>query len=115
MRQTGASNVEVSTVCLTCGCMDAHQTMGKANITYEDIKRAAAENGQSVSETLDIMDRTELKDRGQHPQEYDVPVEAPRLTSTTGPFPDRGAAQAPRSAYTGTDTTTTGSTGGEGR
>ena len=75
MRQTGASNVEVSTVCLTCGCMDAHQTMGKANITYEDIKRAAAENGQSVSETLDIMDRTELKDRAQHPQEYDVPAE----------------------------------------
>ena len=32
-------------MCYTCGCMDAHQKMGQANITYEDIKRAAAEAG----------------------------------------------------------------------
>jgi hypothetical protein len=50
--------------------MDAHQQMGQANITYEDIKRAAGENGRSVEETLDIMERTETKDRQQHPQEY---------------------------------------------
>jgi hypothetical protein len=56
--------------------MDAHQTMGKANITYEDIKAAAAENGRSVAETLDVMDRTEVKDRGRHPQEYNVEAEA---------------------------------------
>lgn len=62
-------------MCLTCGCMDAHQQMGQANITYEDIKRAAAENRRSVEETLDIMERTETKDRQQHPQEYGV--EAP--------------------------------------
>ena len=57
-------------MCLTCGCMDAHLEMGEANITYQDIKRAADENGRSVEETLQIFDRTEEKDRGQHPQEY---------------------------------------------
>jgi hypothetical protein len=57
-------------MCLTCGCMDAHREMGEANITYEDIKRAADENGRSVDETLQIFDKTEAKDRGEHPQEY---------------------------------------------
>lgn len=57
-------------MCLTCGCMDAHREMGEANITYEDIKRAADENGQSVEETLRIFDATEAKDRREHPQEY---------------------------------------------
>ena len=36
-------------MCLTCGCMDAHLEMGERNITYEDIKRAADENGQWVA------------------------------------------------------------------
>jgi hypothetical protein len=53
--------------------MDAHLEMGEANIRYEDIKRAADENGRSVAETLDIMERTEAKDRAQHPQEYARP------------------------------------------
>ena len=57
-------------MCLTCGCMDAHADMGESNIRYEDLKRAADENGRSVAETLDIMDRTVAKDRGQHPAEY---------------------------------------------
>ena len=57
-------------MCLTCGCMDAHLEMGEANITYEDIKRAADENGRSITETLDIMERTKAKDREQHPNEY---------------------------------------------
>jgi len=57
-------------VCLTCGCMDAHLEMGEANITYEDVKRAAEANGRPVAETLDIMERTEAKDRQQHPDEY---------------------------------------------
>jgi hypothetical protein len=34
---------------------------GETNITYEDIKRAADENGRSVAETLDIMSRTEAQ------------------------------------------------------
>jgi len=50
--------------------MDAHLEMGEANITYEDVKRAADENGRSVAETLDIMERTEAKDRQEHPDEY---------------------------------------------
>ena len=57
-------------MCLTCGCMDAHLEMGAANITYEDLKAAADENGKSVDETLDIFDRTVAKDRGEHAEEY---------------------------------------------
>ncbi len=50
--------------------MQAHLEMGNLNITYEDVKAAADENGRSVAETLDIMDRTVAKDRGEHPKEY---------------------------------------------
>ncbi len=57
-------------MCLTCGCMDAHREMGENNITYEDVKRAAAENGKSVAETLEIFDATREKDRTDHPPEY---------------------------------------------
>jgi hypothetical protein len=60
-------------VWLTCGCMDAHLQMGNANIRYEDVKRAADENGRTVAETLDIMDRTVAKDRADHPPEYAKP------------------------------------------
>jgi hypothetical protein len=56
--------------------MDAHKDMGESNIRYEDVKRAADENGRSVAETLDIMERTEAKDRGEHPQEYAGATEA---------------------------------------
>ena len=57
-------------MCLPCGCMDAHLEMGEANIRYEDVKRAADENGRSVAETLDIMERTAAQDRQQHATEY---------------------------------------------
>lgn len=57
-------------MCLTCGCMDAHLEMGAKNIRYEDLKAAADENGRSVSETLDIWQRTIAKDEGQHADEY---------------------------------------------
>jgi hypothetical protein len=57
-------------MCLTCGCMQAHLEMGEHNIRYEDVKAAADENGQSVAETLDIIDRTVAIDRGDHPEEY---------------------------------------------
>lgn len=63
-------------MCLTCGCMDAHLEMGESNITYEDIKRAADENGRSVAETLSIMEKTEAKDRQQHADEYGAEVAA---------------------------------------
>ncbi len=63
-------------MCLTCGCMDAHLEMGEANITYEDVKRAADENGRTVEETLDMIAKTADKDRGDHPNEYSVGTNA---------------------------------------
>jgi len=57
-------------MCLSCGCMDAHLQMGRSNIMYEDLKAAADENGRSVAETIDIMERTIAKDRGEHHPEY---------------------------------------------
>jgi len=59
-------------MCPTCGCGDAHLEMGEANITYEDLKRAADENGKSVGETFEIFDRTRNSDKQQHPDEYRV-------------------------------------------
>lgn len=50
--------------------MDAHLQMGRSNIMFEDVKAAADENGRSVAETIDIMERTIAKDRGDHPPEY---------------------------------------------
>jgi len=60
-------------MCLTCGCMDAHREMGESNITYEDMKRAAEENGRSVEETLQTLRETADRDRGDHPSEYRTP------------------------------------------
>jgi hypothetical protein len=57
-------------MCLTCGCMDAHLVMGEKNITYEDLKAAADENGRSVAETLDIVNRTAARDKEAHADEY---------------------------------------------
>jgi hypothetical protein len=37
---------------------------------YEDVQRAAEENGRTVDETLDIIARTAAVDRGDHPDEY---------------------------------------------
>jgi hypothetical protein len=59
-------------MCLTCGCMDAHREMGNANITYEDVQRAAQENGKSVEETFETIAATTDKDRGDHPREYEA-------------------------------------------
>lgn len=57
-------------MCLTCGCMQAHLEMGQHNIRYEDVKAAADENGNSVAQTLDIIDRTVAIDRDEHAEEY---------------------------------------------
>ena len=57
-------------MCLTCGCMDAHLEMGQHNIRIEDIMAAADENGRSLAETLDIVQKTLDKDRGDHTEEY---------------------------------------------
>jgi hypothetical protein len=50
--------------------MQAHLEMGEHNIVYEDLKRAADENGRTVAETLDIVARTAETDRADHPEEY---------------------------------------------
>jgi hypothetical protein len=62
-------------MCLNCGCMRAHDDMGKpaVNLTYEDIKRAADANDTTVDETLDTIARTVAKDRSDHPAEYASP------------------------------------------
>ena len=57
-------------MCLTCGCMDAHREMGESNITYEDVERAANENGTSVESTFETINATLDKDRSEHPREY---------------------------------------------
>ena len=59
-------------MCLNCGCMRAHDDMGKpdVNLVYEDIKKAADANGKTVEETLDTISRTAAKDRADHPAEY---------------------------------------------
>ncbi len=58
-------------MCLNCGCMRAHDDMGKpdVNITYEVVKRAADANGMSVDDTLAMIARTSAKDRGDHAAE----------------------------------------------
>jgi hypothetical protein len=59
-------------MCLNCGCMRAHDDMGKPeiNITYEDVKRAAEANAMTVESTLAMIARTSAKDREDHPAEY---------------------------------------------
>ncbi len=57
-------------MCLTCGCMDAHREMGESNITFEDVERAARENGKSVQDTFQTIEATVAKDRSEHAREY---------------------------------------------
>ena len=59
-------------MCLNCGCLRAHDDMGKPddNITYETVKRAADANGMTVTETLAMIARTSQKDQHDHPHEY---------------------------------------------
>jgi hypothetical protein len=63
--------VEDIVMCLTCGCMQAHKEMGQNNLTYEDVKRAADENGKSVDDTLRTIEATAARDRADHAGEYD--------------------------------------------
>jgi hypothetical protein len=59
-------------MCLNCGCMRAHDDMGKpdVNITYEVVKRAAEANDMTVEAALETIARTAEVDRGDHPDEY---------------------------------------------
>jgi hypothetical protein len=56
-------------MCLTCGCGDAHKSMGK-NITFEDLRDVAVENDTRVDEILRVMTATAAQDRGRHTEEY---------------------------------------------
>jgi hypothetical protein len=59
-------------MCLNCGCMRAHDDMGKPgiNIVYEDVKEAADANDMTVEATLAMITKTSTNDRGDHPAEY---------------------------------------------
>jgi hypothetical protein len=76
-------------MCLNCGCMRAHDTMGKPdiNITYEVVKRAADANGMTVPATLAVIATTAAKDRRDHPAEYlaKPAAELGRLEDDGGP------------------------------
>jgi hypothetical protein len=60
-------------MCLNCGCHLAHEDHGKqANITYEDLKRAAEANDMGVAESLAMMLETAEVDRKDHQTEYET-------------------------------------------
>ena len=42
-------------MCLTCGCGEPNKEMGEANITYDDIRRAADANNMTVGETVEKL------------------------------------------------------------
>jgi len=50
--------------------MQAHLEMGENNIRFEDVKAAADENGKTMSDTLEIMERTWEIDQCEHGEEY---------------------------------------------
>jgi hypothetical protein len=60
------------TMCMNCGCMRAHDDMGKpdVNITYEHLKRAADANKMSVQQVIENIQKTAQKDLSDHPQEW---------------------------------------------
>jgi hypothetical protein len=57
-------------MCLTCGCMQAHKVMTEVDVTYEDVKRAADQNGVTVEQILTTIGKTADIDRDKHPAEY---------------------------------------------
>ena len=59
-------------MCLTCGCNDAHKSMGN-NLTYEDVREVALANGKTVDETLTTMNATPAADKARHTDEYQRP------------------------------------------
>jgi hypothetical protein len=76
-------------MCLNCGCLQAHDDMGKPgiNITYEDVRRAADANAMTVDATLAMIARSGAKDRDDHPAEYSdqLPADLARFEDEGGP------------------------------
>ena len=84
-------------MCLTCGCKDAHKKMG-TNITYEELRDMAVENGQTVDEALRGPGgdgrRSTAPNTSRSTPGSGRPAAADTLTSAT-PHPDaRGGASA---------------------
>lgn len=75
-------------MCLNCGCMQAHDTMGRPdiNIVYEDLRRAADANVMTVPATLAMIATTAAKDESDHPPEYGA-----QLTADIARFDDDGS------------------------
>ena len=56
-------------MCLTCGCLEAHKEMTNNDVTYEDVKRAADQNGVTADQVRATIGRTVEKDRDERPAE----------------------------------------------
>jgi hypothetical protein len=56
-------------MCMNCGCMQPNDEHGNpANITLEEMRKAAEANGQSLDETISNIDRTYREEvEGQRP------------------------------------------------
>jgi hypothetical protein len=60
-------------MCLNCGCHKAHDDHGNpANITYDDVKKAAEANGMGVAASIAMMLETAEEDRVSHRDEYET-------------------------------------------
>ena len=57
-------------MCLTCGCLQAHKQMTDDDIVFEDVQRAADQNGVTVEQILETIGKTVAVDRKDHPAEY---------------------------------------------
>ncbi len=57
-------------MCLTCGCLQAHTEMTDDDIAFEDVQRAADQNGVTVEQVLETIGKTIAVDRRDHPAEY---------------------------------------------
>ena len=66
-------------MCLNCGCMRAHDDMGKpdVNITYEDLKRAADASGATVDDILQRFPRPPTRTAASTRPSTPVPASDP--------------------------------------
>ena len=70
MNQLTGEPEKESTMCLICGCMQAHKVMTDADITYEDVEKPAHQNGVSLDQILETIGKTADQDRLEHSSEY---------------------------------------------
>ncbi len=59
-------------MCLTCGCMQAHNDHGVADhMTIDDLKRSADHDGINLKDAAKVLKKTLKADRKVHPQEHE--------------------------------------------